>query len=275
MIAVGSPFGLDSTVTTGVVSALNRPVTTQGEAANDPTTIFPAIQTDAAINPGNSGGPLIDDQGDVVGIDSAIKTPTRRARLARVAPSASASPSRSTTRYRSSSSCVSTRLPPMPASVSLSPQRRSTTRTAGRRAGREGVAGERRGGGRSHQGRRHHEGRQRAGLRLRLPRRDHAVVPPRRHGDLDRHAVDAEWPLDGQLPNRRHDARLRLSHGDAYRAGAGLAAEQAHHRARGSGRRHARSGSTPRGTGHHGSAAHSGDARRRSAASRSTDDAIG
>jgi putative serine protease PepD len=76
VIAVGSPFGLDSTVTTGVVSALNRPVTTQGEAANDPATIFPAIQTDAAINPGNSGGPLIDDQGNVVGIDSAIRTDT-------------------------------------------------------------------------------------------------------------------------------------------------------------------------------------------------------
>ena len=76
VIAVGSPFGLDSTVTTGVVSALNRPVTTQGEAANDPATIFPAIQTDAAINPGNSGGPLIDDQGSVVGIDSAIRTDT-------------------------------------------------------------------------------------------------------------------------------------------------------------------------------------------------------
>jgi putative serine protease PepD len=76
VIAVGSPFGLDSTVTTGVVSALNRPVTTQGENANDPTTIFPAIQTDAAINPGNSGGPLIDDQGNVVGIDSAIRTDT-------------------------------------------------------------------------------------------------------------------------------------------------------------------------------------------------------
>jgi putative serine protease PepD len=76
VIAVGSPFGLDSTVTTGVVSALNRPVTTQGVGANDPTTIFPAIQTDAAINPGNSGGPLIDDQGNVVGIDSAIRTDT-------------------------------------------------------------------------------------------------------------------------------------------------------------------------------------------------------
>ncbi len=74
VVAVGAPFGLESTVTTGIVSALNRPVTTQGEAANDPTTVFPAIQTDAAINPGNSGGPLIDLNGNVVGIDSAIKS---------------------------------------------------------------------------------------------------------------------------------------------------------------------------------------------------------
>ena len=76
VVAVGAPFGLESTVTTGIVSALNRPVTTQGESANDPTTVFPAIQTDAAINPGNSGGPLIDLNGNVVGIDSAIKTDT-------------------------------------------------------------------------------------------------------------------------------------------------------------------------------------------------------
>ena len=74
VVAVGAPFGLESTVTTGIVSALNRPVTTQGESADDPTTVFPAIQTDAAINPGNSGGPLIDLAGNVVGIDSAIKT---------------------------------------------------------------------------------------------------------------------------------------------------------------------------------------------------------
>ncbi len=79
VVAVGAPFGLESTVTTGIVSALNRPVTTQGEAANDPTTIFPAIQTDAAINPGNSGGPLIDLSGNVVGINSAIKTDTSTA----------------------------------------------------------------------------------------------------------------------------------------------------------------------------------------------------
>ncbi len=74
VVAVGSPFGLESTVTTGIVSALNRPVTTKGEAANDPTTVFPAIQTDAAINPGNSGGPLIDTSGQVIGINSAIQT---------------------------------------------------------------------------------------------------------------------------------------------------------------------------------------------------------
>ncbi|MGI8578860.1 MAG: S1C family serine protease [Nocardioidaceae bacterium] len=74
VVAVGAPFGLESTVTTGIVSALNRPVTTQGEAMNDPTTIFPAIQTDAAINPGNSGGPLVNMAGQVVGIDSAIRT---------------------------------------------------------------------------------------------------------------------------------------------------------------------------------------------------------
>jgi putative serine protease PepD len=74
VVAVGAPFGLESTVTSGIVSALNRPVTTQGELADDPSTIFPAIQTDAAINPGNSGGPLVNSSGEVVGINSAIRT---------------------------------------------------------------------------------------------------------------------------------------------------------------------------------------------------------
>ncbi len=74
VVAVGAPFGLESTVTSGIVSALNRPVTTQGELSNDPATIFPAIQTDAAINPGNSGGPLVNSAGEVVGINSAIRT---------------------------------------------------------------------------------------------------------------------------------------------------------------------------------------------------------
>ncbi len=70
VIAVGSPLGLDSTVTTGIVSAFDRPVTT-GEAGSTPAYIA-AIQTDAAINPGNSGGPLLNMSGEVIGINSAI-----------------------------------------------------------------------------------------------------------------------------------------------------------------------------------------------------------
>jgi len=71
VIAVGAPLGLDSTVTSGIVSALNRPVTAGG--VSDSTASFiNAIQTDAAINPGNSGGPLLDMAGRVIGVNSAI-----------------------------------------------------------------------------------------------------------------------------------------------------------------------------------------------------------
>ncbi|WP_229052970.1 S1C family serine protease [Aeromicrobium sp. Leaf350] len=73
VIAIGSPFGLESTVTTGIVSALNRPVESS-DASGENATVFPAVQTDAAINPGNSGGPLIDMAGNVIGINSAIRT---------------------------------------------------------------------------------------------------------------------------------------------------------------------------------------------------------
>jgi len=69
VIAVGSPLGLESTVTTGIVSALHRPVTA---GDTDSTAFIDAIQTDAAINPGNSGGPLLNAQGEVIGINSAI-----------------------------------------------------------------------------------------------------------------------------------------------------------------------------------------------------------
>jgi putative serine protease PepD len=72
VLAVGSPLGLDATVTTGIVSALHRPVQA-GDAAQ--AAFIDAIQTDAAINPGNSGGPLVDAGGNVVGINSAIAQP--------------------------------------------------------------------------------------------------------------------------------------------------------------------------------------------------------
>lgn len=78
VVAIGSPFGLESTVTTGIVSALNRPVTSGGPDPEESTT-WPAIQTDAAINPGNSGGPLVDLAGQVVGINTAIRTDSGRA----------------------------------------------------------------------------------------------------------------------------------------------------------------------------------------------------
>jgi putative serine protease PepD len=88
VLAVGSPLGLTGTVTSGIVSALNRPVDTTADQSQqtDPfggqtngststpsvATVFGAIQTDAAINPGNSGGALVDASGNVIGINSAI-----------------------------------------------------------------------------------------------------------------------------------------------------------------------------------------------------------
>ena len=72
VVAFGSPLGLSQTVTSGIVSALNRPVTT-GDSDNQSSYIN-AVQTDAAINPGNSGGPLVNLAGEVVGVNSAIAT---------------------------------------------------------------------------------------------------------------------------------------------------------------------------------------------------------
>jgi putative serine protease PepD len=73
VVAIGSPLGLEATVTSGIVSALNRPVDV-GSVGQGNTTVYPAIQTDAAINPGNSGGALVDLSGNVVGINAAIAT---------------------------------------------------------------------------------------------------------------------------------------------------------------------------------------------------------
>jgi S1-C subfamily serine protease len=71
VLAIGSPLGLASTVTSGIISALNRPVTT-GDIGSQ--SYVNAIQTDAAINPGNSGGALVDAQGRIIGVNSAIAT---------------------------------------------------------------------------------------------------------------------------------------------------------------------------------------------------------
>ena len=73
VVAIGSPLGLEGTVTTGIISALNRPVAAGGDAKNQ-NTVLDAIQTDAAINPGNSGGALVNMSGELVGINSAIAT---------------------------------------------------------------------------------------------------------------------------------------------------------------------------------------------------------
>lgn len=72
VLAIGNPFGLDQTLTTGVISALGREIESEAR-----TTLYGVIQTDAAINPGNSGGPLLDSAGRLIGVNTAIQSPTR------------------------------------------------------------------------------------------------------------------------------------------------------------------------------------------------------
>jgi putative serine protease PepD len=73
VVAVGSPLGLEGTVTTGIISALNRPVST-GPNSKTSSTTLDTIQTDAPINPGNSGGALVDANGRLIGMNSALAT---------------------------------------------------------------------------------------------------------------------------------------------------------------------------------------------------------
>jgi putative serine protease PepD len=75
VVAIGSPLGLQGTVTTGIVSALDRPVAA-GDGSSGNVSVLDAIQTDAAINPGNSGGALVNARGELIGINSAIVSET-------------------------------------------------------------------------------------------------------------------------------------------------------------------------------------------------------
>ncbi|POX61366.1 protease [Streptomyces sp. Ru62] len=73
-IAIGAPFRLSNTVTTGIISAKNRPVASSDGSSSSKASYMSALQTDASINPGNSGGPLLDASGAVIGINSAIQS---------------------------------------------------------------------------------------------------------------------------------------------------------------------------------------------------------
>jgi putative serine protease PepD len=75
VVAIGAPFELSGTVTSGIISSLHRPTEAGDGSAASQTTVLDAIQTDAPINPGNSGGPLVNMQGQVIGINSAIYSP--------------------------------------------------------------------------------------------------------------------------------------------------------------------------------------------------------
>ena len=70
VLAIGNPFGFEGTLTTGIISSIGRSIRADGESV-----LEDMIQTDAAINPGNSGGPLLDSEGNVIGVNTAIYGP--------------------------------------------------------------------------------------------------------------------------------------------------------------------------------------------------------
>ena len=91
VFAIGNPYGLDETLTRGIVSALGREI-----SAPDGSPISGVIQTDAALNPGNSGGPLLNEQGEVIGVNSQIASDAARSKARSPAAPGWASPSRPT-----------------------------------------------------------------------------------------------------------------------------------------------------------------------------------
>ena len=77
LLAIGNPFGLDRTLTRGIVSALGRPIVQQDERTGRQIMIQGMIQTDASINPGNSGGPLLNSRGEMIGVNTMIYSPSK------------------------------------------------------------------------------------------------------------------------------------------------------------------------------------------------------
>ena len=203
VVAFGSPLGLSSTVTAGIVSALHRPVTT-GDSASESSYIN-AVQTDAAINPGNSGGPLVNLRGQVVGVNSAIATtgggvggesgnigvgfaiPIEQVKITadQILRTGEA------------------RYPVIGAKVQTGQRRRHRRRD---RRGRRRHPGRRRSG--LQEGRRRHRGRRRAGHRRHRPDRGDPRAPARRdrdvHADPRRRGADARGHpgLRGRLRRR-------------------------------------------------------------------------
>ena len=173
MVAIGSPQGLTGTVTTGIVSALNRTVGVQGEDGS--AVVYNGLQTDAPINQGNSGGPLVNLDGQVIGINSAIATAGQSSGsigLGFTIPIDQATPRRPG-----------------------DPGHRQRDQAGARGAGRPAEPAAGRGGsgatiaavqdgsaaahGRAGGGRRRHQGRRRAGRGLLGPRRPDRLLRPR------------------------------------------------------------------------------------------------
>ena len=156
MVAIGSPQGLTGTVTNGIISAFNRTVAVQGEDGS--AVVYNGLQTDAPINPGNSGGPLVNLDGQVVGINSAIATSSGTQGQGGSIGLGFAIPIDQATRVAQEIMQNGTATKPvLGVTGNVSPHRRR--REWRRRADRPGPGGLARPAGRAGRGRRRHQGR--------------------------------------------------------------------------------------------------------------------
>ena len=208
VVAIGSPFGLDATVTSGIVSALERPVDVGSDGQGN-STVYPAIQTDAAINPGNSGGPLVDMAGHVVGINASIRT-----------TGSSQAGGESGSIGLGFAIPIDEVLPvidqmqkgetPTHARLGHLRRERRLGHRCAHRGWRQDQPGQRRLRGRrcrSPRRRRRHQGRRHPDHQRRLARRHRQVLPAGRQGDRDLHPVGhrAHGRPDPRLGRRHHE----------------------------------------------------------------------